>query len=167
MPKNSENYSNTTIYKITCKDNTVKDCYVGHTSNFKNRIYTHKSNCINKNKTYVYQFINNNGGWNNWEMTSIETHCCQDNIEARTLEQVWCKKLKATLNSIDSIFNPFDNEQFITASKDNTIINRERTHFKRRKEREELLYLREENKRLKKLLLDNVFKYNPIKETVV
>ena len=49
------------IYKISCKDQDISDCYIGSTFNFSNRYYTHKTNCINKNnnkyKYKVYQYI--------------------------------------------------------------------------------------------------------------
>ena len=47
MPKIEIDYSNTIIYKITCKDSTVKDVYVGHTTNFVQRKHSHKQSCIN------------------------------------------------------------------------------------------------------------------------
>ena len=46
MPKTDIDYSNTIIYKITCKDPTVNEVYVGHTTNFVQRKYSHKQNCI-------------------------------------------------------------------------------------------------------------------------
>ena len=46
MPKNEIDYSNTIIYKLICKDDNVKDLYVGHTTNFVQRKHAHKDNCI-------------------------------------------------------------------------------------------------------------------------
>ena len=34
MPKDIIDYSNTIIYKIYCKNETITDIYVGHTTNF-------------------------------------------------------------------------------------------------------------------------------------
>jgi len=34
MPKKEIDYSNTIIYKIVCRDLNIKECYVGHTTNF-------------------------------------------------------------------------------------------------------------------------------------
>ena len=48
MPKTDIDYSNTIIYKITCKNVLVNDVYVGHTTNFVQRKYAHKQGCINK-----------------------------------------------------------------------------------------------------------------------
>ena len=55
MPKEAMDYSNTIIYKIFCKDETVNDVYVGHTTNFIQRKYAHKILCKgNTNKLKIY-----------------------------------------------------------------------------------------------------------------
>ena len=38
-----------TIYKIYCKDESIKDIYIGSTSNFKRRKRDHRSRCNNSN----------------------------------------------------------------------------------------------------------------------
>jgi hypothetical protein len=85
MPKTNINYSNTIIYKLCCKDLSITDIYVGHTTDMRKRKWGHKSNCNNeKIKNYnlnVYQFIRNNGGWDNWEMIEIEKYPCNDRNE--------------------------------------------------------------------------------------
>ena len=42
-------YSKCIIYKISCKDDAVKDLYVGHTFNLKKRTAFHKNRCNNQN----------------------------------------------------------------------------------------------------------------------
>ena len=42
-------YNNSNIYKIFCKDTTIKEVYVGSTTNFKHRNIHHKSDCNNEN----------------------------------------------------------------------------------------------------------------------
>jgi len=64
------NYNNSIIYKIYCKDENIKDFYIGSTTNLKRRIREHKSKCYNENRKsqkILYTCINNNGGFNNWE----------------------------------------------------------------------------------------------------
>lgn len=158
MPKISKDYSKTFIYKIICKNKNIKDLYIGHTTNFNNRKHVHKCDSENetKNQKKLYQFINDNGGWVNWDMSIIEEINCNNNDEARAREKYWVNKLKATLNSKEPMFLSFDNEDFIPTTEDKTILNKEKTNFRQRKEREELIYLRNENKRLKQLLLENV-----------
>jgi len=68
--------NNIIIYKIYCKNEEIKDCYIGSTSNIKNRIYLHKSDCNNENakkkyNQYIYIYIRENGGWDNWEYKII------------------------------------------------------------------------------------------------
>lgn len=102
MPKKPINYNNTIFYKIVSKDLNIIDCYVGHTTSFTKRKNQHKSDCYNQSrknyKSYVYQFIRNNGGWENWDMIEIEKRKCEDVNDARKIERYWIETLKATLN---------------------------------------------------------------------
>ena len=104
MPKQVIKYANTSIYKIICNDATVKDCYVGSTSNFTKRKCYHKSTCTNiKSKNYnykVYKKIREYGGWDNWSMVEIEKYPCKDNIEATIRERHWILLLGSTLNTV-------------------------------------------------------------------
>ncbi len=97
-------YVKTIIYKITCKDENIKDCYVGHTTNFKQRKIEHKYACCNENsKSYnskVYYFIRSNGGIENWNFIEIEKFPCNSKQEAHMRENYWYFILKASLNMI-------------------------------------------------------------------
>ena len=88
MPENDIDYSNTIIYKITCKDKTIKDLYVGHTTNFVQRKKCHKISCISKtaiNNNYkLYRIIRENGGWENWNMEIVNFFNCKNLMEAKT-----------------------------------------------------------------------------------
>lgn len=88
MPKDTIDYSNTIIYKISCKDKAITELHVGHTTNFIKRKYHHKLSC-NNNKTNckIYDTIRANGGWNNWEMVEIAKYKCKDSFEAKMREQ--------------------------------------------------------------------------------
>jgi len=100
MPKNIVDYSNTIIYKILCKDETIKDVYVGHTTNFIQRKYAHKIACNNLNNTLkIYNTIRSNGGWENWDMVEIAKYSCKDATEARIKEQHHYNDINASLNS--------------------------------------------------------------------
>jgi hypothetical protein len=105
MPKHEIDYSNTIIYKITCKDSMVSDLYVGHTTNFVQRKHAHKQSCINEkspnHKCKLYEVIRNNGGWINWKMEIINFFNCKTHYEARKKEQEYFVSLNATLNSIE------------------------------------------------------------------
>jgi len=110
MPKTEIDYSNTIIYKITCKDANVKDVYVGHTTNFVQRKHAHKQSCINdkaaNHKCKLYEVIRNNVGWENWQMEIINFFYCHDHYEARQKEQEYFISLHATLNSIEPMPKP-------------------------------------------------------------
>lgn len=103
MPKTQTDYSHTIIYKICCKDPSISDIYIGHTTNFTQRKNCHKKNCCNKNNKnhnqYVYQFIRQNGGWDNWSMIQIEEKNFENKREAEAREHYWIELLNASLNS--------------------------------------------------------------------
>jgi hypothetical protein len=100
MPKKDSDYSNTIIYKISCKDKTVTDVYVGHTINFVQRKISHEQNS-KSNTCKLYQIIRNNGGWSNWIMEIIAFFNCANCTEARMKEQEYFLSLHANLNSIE------------------------------------------------------------------
>jgi hypothetical protein len=113
MPKKEVDYSKTIIYKIVCNDLKIKDCYVGHTTDFIKRKSSHKKRCV-KIELNIYQIIRANGNWNNWSMIEIEKYPCKDNNEARARERFWYEELKATLNKNKPLIT---NEEFITYQK--------------------------------------------------
>ena len=110
MPKVEIDYSNTIIYKISCKDNNVTDLYVGHTTNFVQRKHAHKQGCNNaKSANYsckLYNTIRQHGGWSNWTMEIIAFYNCVDLSDARKKEQEHFILLNATLNSIEPFPEP-------------------------------------------------------------
>jgi hypothetical protein len=95
-------YSKTIIYKIVCNDLNIKEVYIGSTINFRRRKNQHKNVCNSINDKdyngYKYQFIRENGGWENWSMYEIEKYPCNDKNEAHTRERHWIETLNATLN---------------------------------------------------------------------
>ena len=102
MPRKEIDYSKTVIYKIVCNDLNIKDCYVGHTTEFTKRKNAHKFNSSREaSKTAnmrVYQTIKSHGGWDNWTMIEIEKFPCKDGNEARSKERFWYEQLNASLN---------------------------------------------------------------------
>ncbi len=53
MPRTNIDYSNTIIYKLCCKDLTITDIYIGHTTDMRRRKWNHKGRCNNiKDKKY-------------------------------------------------------------------------------------------------------------------
>jgi hypothetical protein len=96
------NYENTVIYKIHCKNESITDIYIGHTTNFIQRRRLHKSNCsceTAKGYNYkIYKIIRENGGWDNWDMTIIENYSCENVNEAKERERYWITKESSQLN---------------------------------------------------------------------
>lgn len=103
MTKHNLNFDNTVIYKICCKDENIKDLYVGHTTNFKTRQYNHINCCKNeKTKGYnikLYKFIRANGGFDNWNIEKLEDYKCGSKEEALKKELEYSQLLNATLNN--------------------------------------------------------------------
>jgi hypothetical protein len=104
MPKTPIEYSKCLIYKICCKDPTITDIYVGHTTDLRRRKNCHRTRCNNENdKKYncnVYQFIRDHGNFDNWEIIVLEKYPCNNANEARLRERYWLETLQATLNIV-------------------------------------------------------------------
>jgi hypothetical protein len=102
MPKTIPNYSKSTIYKLCCKDIEVTSIYVGSTTNFSRRTTEHRKCCDNTNGRaydyYVYQFIRENGGFENWSMVEIEKFEALDKKDLHKRERHYIETLKSELN---------------------------------------------------------------------
>lgn len=102
MPKVPINYKNALIYNLCCNDPNITDIYIGSTTNFYQRKRAHKYSCNNPNENnynlYVYKFIRDNGGWENWRMDLIEFYECKGKLELLKREGELIKNLKPTLN---------------------------------------------------------------------
>ena len=94
-------YKNGVIYKIFCKDSAIKDIYIGSTCDLKKRKRHHKSDCNNeKNRGYnyyVYRFIRDNGGWDNFQMIELIKYPCDTKRELELKEREIFELLSATL----------------------------------------------------------------------
>jgi hypothetical protein len=103
IAKDLVKYGKSVIYKICCKDENITECYVGSTTNAKNRKKTHKSKCTNKNSIDynrpVYRYIRDNGGFDNWIFEVLENYPCRNKEQLVFRERFWFEKLGATLNS--------------------------------------------------------------------
>ena len=91
------------IYIIKCKDKSIKDCYIGSTTNLKKRIINHKSDCNNENcgnyNRKVYQFIRNNGNFDNFYFEILEDDIEFNNRkELNKIERYYIEEFKSNLN---------------------------------------------------------------------
>ena len=96
-------YQNAIIYKLCCDNPNIKEIYINGTCNLARRRHLHKSECgidTNKNyNNYVYQFIRNNGGWNNWSIIMIEQFKdCKSKLELDKKVRDYMVEYKATLH---------------------------------------------------------------------
>jgi len=102
MTKIKFDYSKACIYKIVCRDPEIKDCYVGSTTNLIKRRSQHKCACNSENSKgynrYKYQFIRENGGFDNWQVLEIEKVDCKSKEELLRRERYYVEKLHASLN---------------------------------------------------------------------
>lgn len=126
-------YSKGLIYKLCCKDPEITAIYVGSTINLKNRKNRHKQCCVNLNKKYdyfVYQFIRENGGWENWDVILIEKYPCDTKIELHQRERFWIEKLTASLNK--QIPTQTDHEYYEKNKEER--LAQKKTHYEANKE---------------------------------
>lgn len=101
MPKIPMNFQNSVIYKIVSNNLDIKDCYVGSTTNFDKRKGCHKAHYKNlKDTRFLYKFIRENGGWNDFSMVLIENYPCNNKNELFARERFFIQELKANLNRI-------------------------------------------------------------------
>lgn len=89
MPRDKIKYDHTVFYRISCKDPTVTDFYIGHTTNIIKRKHLHKTACASadNNSLEIYNVIRNTGGWSNWKVTILEERSCANIIEAKEREK--------------------------------------------------------------------------------
>ena len=109
MPKKPIDYSKALIYSIVCMtDETL--IYVGSTTNFRERKYTHKSVCNNENdekhNLQVYVMIRANGGWDSFEMTPIKEFPCKNKVQLVIEEERIRKEMNAKLNTRKAYLSP-------------------------------------------------------------
>jgi hypothetical protein len=91
------------VYKLVCNDLNAAECYVGSTVSVRNRKSKHKYNCNNVNATgynlRLYQYIRENGGWENWVLIELEQIEYERKPELHARERYHMEILGATLNS--------------------------------------------------------------------
>ena len=90
------------VYKLCCVDTDITEEYIGSTKNFTRRRTEHKSRCHHesgeKYNFYLYQFIRENGGWDNWRMIQLEAVKYDTKRDLEAHERRWIEQLKPELN---------------------------------------------------------------------
>lgn len=119
MPRMPIDYSKSFVYKICCKDTNVKAIYVGSSTNQIVRKNLHKTRCNNSDvkghNYYVYKFIRQNGGFDNWNMIIVDTFPeCKSSNELSKIEQEHIEKYNAGLNSKRSYTSDEEKSDYTT-----------------------------------------------------
>ena len=103
MPLSKVDYSKICIYKIQHKE-IDELLYIGSTTDFTRRKYSHKSRCNNANAKYynlkVYKMIRDNGGFDNFNIIVIKEYPCNNKREAEAEEDKVMREMKANMNAI-------------------------------------------------------------------
>jgi len=99
MPRKYVDYSKTYVYLLTCKNPTILDGYISHTTNLTQRKYKHKRDTLDLSyQTKLYDAIRKNGGWANWKCIILEECACTNDFEAKERVNFYIMKLKPNLN---------------------------------------------------------------------
>jgi predicted GIY-YIG superfamily endonuclease len=123
MPRTPVDYSKTLIYKLVHKeDYDNENIYIGSTTDFVKRKNSHKSCCNSENNkehnNKKYQYIRNNGGWNEWNMIEIEKYNCNDGNEARAREEYWRCYFNSQLNMVRAYRTEEQKKEYYEQNKD-------------------------------------------------
>lgn len=94
------------IYKIICKDENIKDTYVGSTYNIKRRQSLHKFRSKDSNYK-LYDTIRLHGGFDNWSMIVVEEFETDNKEDKLIKEKQYIEILNANLN----IRKPFQTDE--------------------------------------------------------
>tara|TARA_Y100001978_G_C23621573_1_gene398740 strand:+ start:195 stop:833 length:639 start_codon:yes stop_codon:yes gene_type:complete len=133
-------YAKTVIYQIECKDVNINKTYGGHSTNLIKRRQKHKSDCNNTNSpkynSYVYQFIRENGGWNNWQVVWQYDYPCENKREAELEETKYVKENKCELNSVMPFLSKEERKKGKELAKTKRIANETQEEKAERKEKE-------------------------------
>ena len=105
MSKFTMNDSKSMIYKIVCKDLSIKDVFVYSTLNLLSKITAHKHWDRNPEHQKIedrlmYSTVAANGSFSNWDIIWIENYPCSNPHELRARVRHWVEQLNANLNRI-------------------------------------------------------------------
>ena len=90
------------FYQIS--HHSCPDTYIGHTYHLPGRILTHfidSTDNLYQNRK-IYKTINQNGGFNDWNIKLIKTSLCSSRRDAESIEQQLIDFFHPTLNSISA-----------------------------------------------------------------
>lgn len=92
-------YDDVIIYKFSCKNSSILPFYIGSTINLYSRIATHKHACNGGNiNRYLYSFINDFGGFNNWKFDILAHHKNKTLVQKKEYEKAFIDMYSPQLN---------------------------------------------------------------------
>ena len=125
------NYNNTVIYMIYKPDSDL-NTYVGHTTNFKERVNKHRVRYNGKDfprcNLQLYDYMRENGQFDEWTIKIITEYPCNSKREAEKKEQYFIDLFKSVLNS----------RRAYTSSEDAIIRNKKNKKVYQQNHKEEL-----------------------------
>jgi len=128
----------TTIYMIYCKDEEVKDFYIGSTKNYAHRKNGHIRGCYNEKSLiynyYLYRFIRRNGGFDNWNFKILNQTDFHDRTMKFRQEQCYIDLMKPTLNDRPAFVSKEDRKK--KRNEHNKIWCKENREYLNKKKRE-------------------------------
>lgn len=94
-------YQRGCIYKLQCLDPSVKNIYVGSTTNLPRRVQYHRLSVTDNDKydSRLYNFIRRNGGMDNWCGVLLEEFPCWSKAQLERRENHWFNAIKPELNT--------------------------------------------------------------------
>ena len=106
-------YDKACIYKIFCKDEKIKDFYIGSTINTINNRWAGHKTTSKKNNNKLYKFIKDNGGFKNFDFEIIQDYPTNNLYKLREVENEYILILKPSLNSNKPFIEPSEREQYL------------------------------------------------------
>lgn len=120
--KIEKDYAKSCIYKLSCNDNSIPDFYIGSTTDIFTRQRGHKSRCNNpKDEKYnypVYNYIRENGGFDNWNFQIIQQYNAIDKNDLESQEKYWILRENPKLNTTMPVH---DKKQYYQDNKEDII----------------------------------------------
>jgi hypothetical protein len=91
----------TDLYVISCRDSRITERYIGYTTNFESlREYysdDYDDEKGSKSRSKLYTFVREHGGWDNWDITILETY--KNRAEAEMAKLGLLEQYEFELNS--------------------------------------------------------------------
>ena len=91
------NFANCCFYKIISKDVNITELFVDYTTDYEKTSKCYREKFETKN---FYEFIRENGDWNNFEIIKIEDFPCSSARDASKRKRYWIKELNAEINKM-------------------------------------------------------------------